>query len=431
MGFPKAVNPAGRENGTGNEPDLKISENIKIGLEGIAAHKLRSFLTMLGIIFGVGAVVAMLSIGEGARLEALKQIELMGVNNIIVQDADLKDQELIDARSAFSEGLTMKDAYAIEAVLPNCSAVPLRKDETEAVYGSVTAKINLVGVTPEYSSAHNLTISKGIFPDWTHLQDKQRVCAVGSGIKRELFPFSEAVGKQIKIQGMWFTIIGEIADKDVSIKNIGGYEVRDFNNDVLIPLTVAQNSFYRYVLQSPLDQIVIKAPADEDIRAVGEVVTRILNRRHRGQDDFKVIIPEELLRQSQSTQRIFNIVMGAIAGISLIVGGIGIMNIMLSSVLERTREIGVRRAIGARRTEIMGQFLTEAVSLSFSGGLMGIVLGVALAKIITFYAGWATIVSPISVALAFGVAAAVGLIFGLYPARRAANLRPIEALRYE
>jgi len=411
---------------------MKIRENIRIGFEGISAHKLRAFLTMLGIIFGVGAVVAMLSIGEGARREALQQIEMMGVNNIIIQDADLEDQELIDVRSAFSRGLTLEDAEAVKQVLPMAlSAVPLRKDEVEAFYSSEKMKINLIGVNPDYPAAHNLQVKQGYFPDWDDFHSNRRVCAIGSGVKRGLFPFSDPVGKDIKINGIWFTIVGLMADKDIAVKDIGGYQIRDFNEDVLVALPVQQKFFDRFALQSPLDQIIVKVESGADIRAVGLALERLFLRRHHQQDDFKVIIPEELMRQSQSTQRIFNIVMGAIAGISLLVGGIGIMNIMLSSVLERTREIGIRRAIGAKRTEILGQFLTEAVTLSFTGGVAGILMGILLAKIITFYAGWVTIVSLLSVVLSFAVASIVGLIFGLYPARRAADLKPIEALRYE
>lgn len=411
---------------------MRIAENIRIGFEGIAAHKLRSVLTMLGIIFGVGAVVAMFSIGEGAKQEALKQIEMMGVNNIIIQDAGLEGEELIEARAAFSSGLTLADARAIESMIPAVfAAIPLRKDDAKVIFGRAEMKVNLIGVTEEYAEAHNIILGDGYFPDETDAAENRRVCAIGSGIKRKLFPFVAAVGEDIKIDGKWFTVVGEMADKNVTIKNLGGYQVRDFNEDIAVPVTTVQKYFDRAELKSPLNQLIVRVNPDTDIRAVSDVINRMLKRRHHEQRDFKVIIPEELLRQSQSTQRIFNIVMGAIAGISLLVGGIGIMNIMLSSVLERTREIGVRMAIGAKKNEILGQFLTEAVTLSFSGGIIGIILGVILAKVITYYAGWVTIVSVVSVLLAFGVATIVGLVFGIYPAKRAANLHPIDALRYE
>lgn len=411
---------------------MRVVENIRIGFVGILTHKLRSFLTMLGIIFGVGAVVAMLSIGEGARREAMKQIELMGMNNIIVRDAGLEDEELVEVRAGFSQGLTVQDASSIKEVIPLVvNAVPLRRDEVEAVYGAEKMRVNLIGTTSDYFSVHKLEISEGRFPDGDDYGDNRRVCAIGYGVKKKFFPFSHAVGKDLKIGNVWFKIAGEIRRKSISMKDIGGYKVRNFNQDVIIPFSCSEKYFSRKHLQSPLDQIVVNVEKGADIRAIGDVLSRLITRRHHQQPDFEVIIPEELLKQSQSTQRIFNIVMGTIAGISLLVGGIGIMNIMLSSVLERTREIGVRRAVGATRAEIMGQFLTEAVTLSFSGGIMGVAMGIALAKIITFYAGWVTIVSLISVVSAFGVATCVGLIFGLYPARRAALLHPIEALRYE
>jgi len=411
---------------------VKIFENIRIGFDGVWTHKLRSLLTMLGIIFGVGAVVAMLSIGEGAKREALKQIELMGVNNIIIQDAGLKDEQLVEVRAAFSPGLTVWDAEAIEKVVSDINwAVPVRIDEVTADYNAEAVKINLIGTNNQYYLVNNLAASSGRLPDEEDYAENQRVCAVGNGIKKQLFPFSEAVGHDIKIDGVWFTIVGELGEKNISTRNVGSYRVRNYNFDVLIPLSCSEKYFSRGSLKSPLEQIIVNVKKNADIHAVGNILQRLVSRRHHAQSDFEVVIPEELLRQSQSTQRIFNIVMGAIAGISLLVGGIGIMNIMLSSVLERTREIGIRRAVGATKNEIMGQFLTESVALSFSGGIIGIILGVALAKIITFYAGWITIVSLFSVLLAFGVATGVGLIFGLYPAKRAASLRPIEALRYE
>ena len=395
-------------------------------------HKLRSFLTMLGIIFGVGAVVAMLSIGEGARLEALAQIEMMGVNNIIIKDSELKDQKLIAVRQGFSEGLTPDDVEAITSIIPQITlAAPLRKDELDIIYKGEKIKGNIIGTTSDYFKVQNTNLQRGRIPDKNDLKDAVRVCAIGYSIKRTLFPFSDAVGKDIKIGNVWFRVVGEFERKNISTREIGGFQVRNFNDDVIIPLTCSEKYFPQESLQSPLDQIIVNVGKRADIRAVGEILNRIISRRHHEQNDFKVIIPEELLRQSQSTQRIFNIVMGTIAGISLLVGGIGIMNIMLSSVLERTREIGIRRAVGATQSEIMRQFLTEAVTLSFSGGIIGVLLGIGLAKIITFYAGWITIVSMISVFSAFGVATGVGLIFGIYPARRAASLHPIEALRYE
>lgn len=411
---------------------LRTVQIISIGFNGLFSHKLRALLTMLGIIFGVAAVIAMLSIGEGARRQAMKQIEMMGINNIIVEDAELEGRELVEARVGFSKGLNLADAEAIEEVIPQVIAVvPVRSDEIEIRYHSSTMKVNIIGTTDKYPPVINQNVRRGRFFDRFDIEEVDRVCLIGDGVKREIFPFSDPLGREIKIGGNWFTIIGLMQRKATAVKDISGYRVRDYNNDVLVPITCSQKFLSRSRISSPFDQIIIKVAESADIRALGNIIERTISRRHHHQSDFKVIIPEELLRQSQSTQRIFNIVMGAIAGISLLVGGIGIMNIMLSSVLERTREVGIRRAIGAKRGEIMGQFLAEAVALSFIGGIIGILLGAVLARIINFYAGWNTIISVVSVMTSFGVSSAVGLIFGFYPARRAAMLNPIDALRYE
>ncbi|MBC8204809.1 ABC transporter permease [bacterium] len=411
---------------------MNLLLNLYLGFGGLLAHKLRAFLTMLGIIFGVAAVIAMLSIGEGARRQAMRQIELMGINNIIIEDDELSGRELIEARAGFSKGLTLQDAEAVREIAPQVFAVvPVRKDEVDIRYGSSKMKVNLIGSHPEYPSAINHYIRRGRFFDYEDVRQVRRVCVIGEAVKKEMFPFSDPLYQEIKIGNTWFTIIGLLESKEVSVKPVSGYKIRDYNNDIIVPLTCSQKFFSRGEVVSPLNQIIVKVEKSSGIRALGDLIERMMTRRHYQQADFKVVIPEELLKQSQSTQRIFNVVMGAIAGISLLVGGIGIMNIMLSSVLERTREVGIRRAVGAKRREIMGQFLIEAVMMSFTGGLLGIFLGVGLAKMINFYAGWITVISAVSVILSFGVAAGVGLIFGFYPARRAALLNPIEALRYE
>jgi putative ABC transport system permease protein len=298
-------------------------------------------------------------------------------------------------------------------------------------YGSDEMKVNLIGVTPDYPYAQNLILKNGRFPDEQDLKTYKRVCAIGYGVKKELFPLTDPLGKDLKISNLWFKIVGVMEQKEVSAKKIGEYQIRNFNQDLMVPISCSEKLFYRPALISPLNEIIVKVKSGTEVQAAGNILQRLISRRHHQQDDFKVVIPEDLLRQSQATQRIFNIVMGAIASISLLVGGIGIMNIMLSSVLERTREIGICRAIGAKKAEIMGQYLTESVTLSFAGGIMGILLGMILAKVITFYAGWVTIISFFSVISAFAVATGVGLVFGLYPARRAANLNPIDALRFE
>ncbi|MFQ6092959.1 MAG: ABC transporter permease [bacterium] len=411
---------------------MNLRESLGVGWEGLFAHKLRSFLTMLGIIFGVAAVIAMLSIGEGAKREALEQIKLMGMNNILIQDAGLEEKELAEAREKQSRGLTRADARAIEAICPMVEvAAPQKEEDFDIRLGSKTVKATVVGTVPPYPWVLNFHPRRGSFITPSDMAEHRRVSVLGNAIKRELFPFEDPVGKRVKLGDTWFTVIGVMEDKNIVAGKAGALAVRNLNRDVYIPITTAFKRFKHEPMESEVDQITVKVRDAAKIREAANIIKNILDRRHHGVEDYQIIIPEELLRASQRTQRIFNIVMGAIAGISLLVGGIGIMNIMLATVLERTREIGVRRAIGARQRDILGQFLIEAVVLSFSGGAVGIALGVFMTKVVTLYAGWKTVVSLGAIGVAFGVSAGVGMIFGIYPARKAARLDPIEALRYE
>ncbi len=412
--------------------NININESFTIGLEGIRSHKLRSLLTMLGIIFGVGAVIAMLSIGEGAKQEALEQISQLGISNIIIQDFQIKDPDKTKEGSNFSRGLSMEDAEAVFAICPLVEqVVPQKEISTPITFGSEKSNGMAIGVTPEYINIMNDYVKEGTFFDYDHMKNSARVCVLGSGVKRELFYFQNAVGKKIKLGTIWFTVIGVMEDKTVNTSGGSTIRIRDLNQDVYIPLTTALKRFSRQKLSSEIDQITAKVVDPVRIREAANIVKGIVKKRHYSVEDFQIVIPEELLKQSQRTQKIFNIVMGAIAGISLLVGGIGIMNIMLATVLERTREIGIRRAVGATRNDILGQFIIEALLLSVVGGLMGIVLGFLMTKIITYYASWKTIVSIYSVFLAFGVSASIGMIFGIYPAKKASGLDPIESLRYE
>ena len=417
---------------------MELRETIGLAAAGLAAHKLRTCLTMLGIIFGVAAVIAMLSIGEGARQEALGQIRQMGIDNIIVQhwspESDEEGEEG-EARGGqnLSRGLSRRDAEAIAEICPLAEIVaPLREVKVKARAGSIPFQTMLVGATPEYIRVLDARLSRGVYLGDGDLQDARRVCVLGSDAKRALFLFEEAIGRQVKLHDQWFTVVGVLEDKGAASGKIGGVlEVRNTDEDIYVPLTTLLKRFKWEADEAELTQITVRVPGSEKLQEAANIIRSILRRRHRGVDDFKIAIPEELLRHSQSTQRIFNIVMGCIAGISLVVGGIGIMNIMLASVLERTREIGIRRALGARRRDVMAQFLVEAVAVSLIGGLLGVILGYSLTKLITLYAHWKTIVHLWTIALSFGVAAGVGITFGYYPARQAALLNPIDALRYE
>ena len=414
---------------------MDLRETINLSLVGLLSHKLRTMLTMLGIIFGVAAVIAMLSIGEGAKQESLDQIRQMGINNIIVQHWDKDDDEGEGANTDQnrSSGLSWDDAASIEKICPIADYVtPQRELKIKAQTQGNTFRTIAVGTTPDYLTILDAKMGSGVFFSNQDLRDSKRVCVLGADAKRALFFFDDPLGGRVKIRNQWFTVIGVLADKGAAGGKIGGVlEVRNTDEDIYIPLTTLLNRFHWEPGEAELTQITVNIPDSAQLQEAAAIVRTILNRRHRGVEDFKIAIPEELLRQSQKTQQIFNIVMGCIAGISLLVGGIGIMNIMLASVLERTREIGIRRALGARRHDILSQFLVESLLVSLIGGLSGVILGCAIPEIITLYAGWRTIVQPWTIALALGVSGTIGIGFGIYPARQAALLNPIDALRYE
>lgn len=415
---------------------MHLRETLDLSVTGLMSHKLRTCLTMLGIIFGVAAVIAMLSIGEGAKQEALQQIRQMGIHNVIVQhwnpDEDTEDGEAGDTRN-LSAGLVLEDAAAIAEICPLAEIVsPQRELKTRARFGSTRLQTMVVGTAPNYLDVLNASLSQGVFISEDDIVNARRVCVLGSDAKRKLFYVEDALGKQVKLQHQWFTVVGILEDKGAAGGKIGGVlEVRNTDEDIYVPITTLLKRFKWEPGVAELTQITVKVADAGRLQEAANIIRSIVKRRHRGVEDFKIAIPEELLRQSQKTQRIFNIVMGCIAGISLVVGGIGIMNIMLASVLERTREIGIRRALGARRADVLAQFLSEAVMVSLIGGILGVVLGYTMTELITLYAQWKTIVQPWTIALSFGVAAAVGVGFGFYPARKAALLNPIDALRYE
>lgn len=426
-----------------------------MSIQSVLAHKVRSVLTVLGVVFGVGAVVAMLSIGEGARQETMEQISVMGLHNIIVRavSPDVQAEQGKDQQKVTnSEGLTTKDADAIAAECPFAEAVEATAERHKlAFYGGEHTDVTVIGVTPSYANIYPAPLADGRFITATDLSEIANNCVIGAAARRTLFGFKPALGEHIKLGDAWFTVIGIMTDRGQAAK-FSGPASRDQNLDVYVPVTTSQMKFgiekdliktnvsfggsgtytgNQSKAQPEIDEITIKLRQDADAGQAASIISRILTRRHNKAEDFSVTVPEALLRQSQATERIFNIVMLAIASISLIVGGIGIMNIMLASVLERTHEIGIRRAVGATSRTITSQFLSEAVILSMSGGIMGLALGYAMTRAISTYAEWRTVVTPLSMVLAFGVSVATGIVFGYYPARQAARKDPIEALRYE
>lgn len=432
---------------------MGFGQVLRICLDSLTGHKLRTMLTMLGVIFGVAAVIGMLSIGEGAKREALEQISILGINNIIVNarppDVDLASEQAL-ARSA---GLSLQDGANIaqftDLVL---NVVPQRFEIFSKVYyGSNEAPVRVVSTIAEFVLSSSIEVERGRFITDQDNRSFAQVCVLGAKAKRQLFAFEDPLGKLIRIGELNFTVVGVMADKYIARGKVEGFELKNFNEDVYIPFNTAQKKidrkkgsqssgpWWRHSVKeeeeefnSPaIDQLTITVTDLKYVGSVSRLVRQILNRRHHGVEDFEVVVPESLLRQTQKTQEIFNLVMGTIAGISLLVGGIGIMNIMLATVLERTREIGVRRAVGARRSDIVRQFLAEAVTICLSGCVVGVIIGVTLANVVSYYAGWPTIVSLFSIILSVGVSSAVGILFGFYPALMAARLDVIDSLRYE
>ncbi len=401
-------------------------EQLRMGIEGVLNHKLRSLLTTLGIIFGVAAVISMLAIGEGARRKTLSQIQSLGLQNIIIEQQELSDDE---SNEQDAVDLNFGDVQAVKKIISSAQAVvPVIERDFTASYKSRSDDIVLTGTLPEYFRLMNLKTAAGGYFSMMDNEGYQRVCVLGSDASRELFLVESPLGKMIKIGSIWFRVVGSLQHQPVST---AGTKQVDLNNHIFAPINTVNIRFDRAVDESELEQIIVQLKKDSPVIEISQIIDQILMRRHNNIRNFNLIVPEQLLRQSEETQRIFNIVMGAIAGISLLVGGIGIMNIMLASVLERTREIGIRRSMGATKKNIMQQFLIEAVILSLLGGLIGIFIGYGLAMGITLFSEWETAVSLWSVILSFGVSSGVGVLFGYYPAKKAAELNPIDALRYE
>jgi putative ABC transport system permease protein len=412
-----------------------VLPELWMGLASLLAHKLRSLLTMLGMIFGVGAVVAMLSITAGAQREMIRYIDLLGVNNIIVEANEAVDRDTLMAVREISPGLTFRDFRAIEQNTPNVEAMSPRKRfvPTSTLPRTDQEIPLLIGVLPNYTEIYPLTLIEGRFFDAEDNLRSAPVCVLGERAKINLLGYGDAVGKYVKINEVWLRVVGVMAPQATAEADVEGLEADDRNNLVVAPLNSVMRRFEdnNSYLKDEIDGIFIRVRSGSNPIEVSEVVRAILTATHNNAGDFSVLVPAGLLAQRQQQQFIFEVVMICIAGISLLVGGIGIMNIMLATVLERTREIGIRRAIGARQRDIVRQFLIEAVLISIVGGLIGIATGFGGSRIIAAIAGWSTVVTVSSIVVAFGVSVFIGLLFGIYPAVQAAKLDPIEAIRYE
>jgi len=412
---------------------MSYLSEIQFAVGNLRSHKLRTFLTMLGMISGVGAVIAMLSIGAGAERESLRIIDTMGLRNVIIKDREFKDEDLKKIRET-SLGLSNRDLQAILSVTPDIETSSARKRVKTFQIFSFKGKSddsNVVGITPSYFRMAKYDLAEGGFFSETDERDFEQFCVIGSRVKQKLFGQTAAIGEQVKIDKMWFTVVGVLRDNNLTKDEFEGVKIQDFSNDIYIPLATALKKFELKRFESEYDEIVVSIKNTESLKSSAVLVSEILSNTHGKAEDYSIVVPRELLEQNQQTQQIFNIVMSCIAGISLVVGGIGIMNIMLASILERTREIGIRRAVGAKRRDIWKQFLIESMSISFLGGVTGILFGFGVSKIVALYADWSTVVTGVSIAMSFGVSASVGLLFGIYPAVRASRLDPVEALRYE
>jgi putative ABC transport system permease protein len=410
---------------------VTTAESLARALASLGVHKLRTALTMLGMIFGVGAVIAMLAIGAGAERQAQSLIQRMGLSNVVVKAKEFRPDELQEIRKK-SPGLSLRDAGAIEDSVPGVDfvgpRVKLNPYRVGASEGRTEATV--YGVSHRYGELVSMPVAEG--RGFTEEEERRhaQVCVIGSAVRRDLFGWGAAVGRDLKVNDLWLTVVGVLAPAPGS-ESFQGVAVGSSAREIYLPVTTVLRKLDREPMDSPLHELVIHLKPGTSPQESAVLTKALLDRLHGGANDVELVVPEALLEQSRRTQRLFTVVMGCIAGISLLVGGIGIMNIMLASVLERTREIGVRRAVGARRADIRFQFVSEAFALSLVGGILGVVLGVAIARIVAVSAGWPTVVTAFSLVLSTGVSAAVGLASGIYPAMRAAGLDPIEALRYE
>jgi len=444
--------------------------SLRTAIEAVGHNTLRASLTSLGILFGVASVIAMLAIGKGAEQEILEQMKLLGSNNVIItplveqKEEKAKDDGTKEPKK-FSPGLTTLDARSILDIVPN-----VRTTSGEVVLQTLVTREGrrrsgkVVGVDTTYFDLLNLNVAEGKRFAPMQVADGLPVAIIGHGVKTRFFTTEEPIGKPIKVGNVWLTVVGVLEDRKLSDQTSQKLGIRDANMDVYVPLStmllryrnraqvterdVQQAS--REVNDDPnatvnedaeqraertnyhqLDRVIVRVDDASKVTGVAEVLRRMLTRRHNQVVDFEISVPELLLKQEQNTKRLFNVVLAAIAAISLIVGGIGIMNIMLASILERIREIGVRRAVGASQKDILAQFLSEAVLISLAGGVAGILVGGGLSLGIERIAKINTIVSFSSVFIAFGVSITVGVVFGFVPAWRAAKQDPVVCLRYE
>lgn len=445
----------------------KFLTNIEEAVRVIITNKVRTLLTALGIIFGVAAVITMLAIGKGAEKEILDQLKLVGVNNIVItpikdelKDGEENEEEDISSETkSFSKGLDIIDSESILKYIPSIKSIsPEIILDTYTILKGRQNPVKLVGIAPSFFKISNIEIESGENFSEKHTSNALPVCIIGKKVAQKLFTGEQPIGKQIKVKDVWLKVIGVIEEKTISEQAQENLAIRDLNRDIYIPLKTflvrfkdrkimsindsGRNFYYSQNQNGPktriprgnyhqIDKLTIQVSNSDELKATADIVSRMLKRKHNNQLDFEIKIPINELKQQQKTKQIFNIVLSLIAAISLLIGGIGIMNIMLASVLERTKEIGIMRAIGATQQDIILQFLSESILISLGGGILGILLGVSAAIFLEKATEIQTILTIDSILLSFLVSTLIGLIFGIAPAKTASKKSPIEAMRHE
>lgn len=437
--------------------------NLYVALEAVRSNKVRSTLTALGIIFGVAAVISMLAVGNGAEKEVMDMMKLVGSNNIVIQPYEGEEENNEQGskqKQKYSPGLSLRDVENIQQTIPNISSIcPEIKYELAVVANGKRINSSVIGVNPDFFSVFNLEFSEGQVFNIEQVHENKAICVIGNSLRMRLFPGIDPINKQIKCGGIWYTVVGVLSGKSVAGKELESLGVSRYANEVLVPI---QTLLLRYKNKHLITEQMINAAHEsegeeedtgteqkekadhhqlskitvqvEDAAHIAPTVQwleRKLLLMHNNRKDFEIKVPELLLKQQQNTKKIFNLVLGAIAGISLLIGGIGIMNIMLASVMERIREIGVRMAIGAKKSDIRMQFMFEALIISVGGGILGVLLGFSIAYLIQYFFEIQTIISTSSVIFSFTVSAVVGVVFGYFPAKNASDRDPVQSLRYE